>query len=431
MPAIQKQVQGFINDQGLDFSKLSFQDFSEAFHSEMRKGLAGEVSSLAMLPTYVNVDRPIPVGRSVLVIDAGGTNLRVGKVTFDELGQDHIEDFRQYPMPGTHGLLSAEVFFSLFGEYLSPVLDNSPEIDSIGFCFSYPTTMLPNRDGVLIRWTKEVQAPEVVGQAIGKGILAHIKDGQRKRVVLLNDTVAALLAGKAQGELHRCSQYAGFILGTGTNLAIVQPNAAILKCSEGETQGQQAINLESGNFNRFFQGLADRRFDASTKNPGQYIFEKMVSGAYLGPLFSSLLKVAAQEKLLSSALAQRLAEGMALTSLDLNHLLRNPFQKGPLSAGSEGDLEVCVRIGQHLVDRAARLCAFKIAAGVLFMGGGRDILHPVCLNIDGSTVHKMVGFYGAMASQLEALLKPEGVHFILVHKDNAPVLGAAIAALTN
>ena len=431
MPAIQKQVQRFLSDQGLDFSKLAFQDFSEAFQSEMRKGLAGEASSLAMLPTYVNLERSIPAGRAVMVIDAGGTNLRVCKVTFDELGQEHVEDFRQFPMPGTHGLLSADVFFSLFAQYLSSVSDNSPEIDSIGLCFSYPTTMLPNHDGILMGWSKEVQAPEVIGQAIGKGILAHVKDGQNKRVVLLNDTVATLLAGKAQGELHQCSQYAGFILGTGTNLAIVQPNSAILKCFDEKALGQQAINIESGNFNRLFQGVADSRFDASTKNPGQYVFEKMASGAYLGPLFSSILKAAAQENLLSATLAQRLVEGQTLTSLDLNNLLRNPFQKGPLSVGSEGDLEVCVRIGQHLVDRAAHLCAFKIASGLLFMGGGRNILHPICLNIDGSTVHKMYSYYRTMATRLEALLKPEGVHVLLVQKDNAPVLGAAIAALTN
>ena len=431
MPSIQEQVQQFIASQGLDFTELSFEKFLEDFQGEMQKGLSGETCSLAMLPTYVNVDCPIPAERPVLVIDAGGTNLRVCKITFNELGQERIEDFSQYPMPGTHGLLSAEVFFSLFGEYVSPILDKNPGIDSIGFCFSYPTTILPNRDGVLLRWTKEVQAPEVVGKAIGQGVLGHIKDGYRKKVVILNDTVATLLAGKAQGDVHQCSQYAGFILGTGTNLAIVQPNSAISKLKMESTQGKQAINLESGNFNLLPKGLADTAFDNTTKNPGQYTFEKKVSGAYLGPLFFSVLKTAARENLFSPAAQPILNALKTLSSLELNNFIANPYSKGPLRGLSERDLELGLRFGQHLVQRAAHFCAYKIAAGVLFMGEGKNILHPVCINIDGSTVHKMFGFYGALSSGLEKLLHPRGVHFILVHKENAPLLGAAIAALTN
>jgi hexokinase len=431
MTSIQAKTQQFILDQGLGYAHIIAGEFFLAFQNEMRKGLKGEASCLAMLPTYVNVDRHIPPHRPVLVIDAGGTNLRVCKVSFDALGKETIEDFRQYPMPGTHGLLNRDVFFSLFGEYVSPIFDKNPEIDSIGFCFSYPTEILPNRDGVLLRWSKEVQAPEVVGQAIGRGVLDHVKDGHNKRVVILNDTVAALLAGKAQGEIHQCSQYAGFILGTGTNLAIVQPNSSISKINPAIGDGQQAINIESGNFNGFHIGKADQDFDASTKNPGQYGFEKMVSGAYLGPLFLSILKTSATEKMIGTAARDRFLNLKTLSSLELNQLLSNPFQAEVFKGILQEDLEFCVRIGSHLVQRASWLCALKIAAGVLFMGGGKNILHPISINIDGSTVHKMYGFYTSMASHLEKLLQPEGVHFMLVHKDNAPVLGAAIAALTN
>ena len=47
-----------------------------AFISEMEKGLAGEPSSLAMIPTYVGVNGKVPPGAKAAVLDAGGTNFR-------------------------------------------------------------------------------------------------------------------------------------------------------------------------------------------------------------------------------------------------------------------------------------------------------------------------------------------------------------------
>lgn len=69
----------------------------------------------------------------------------------------------------------------------------------IGFCFSYPTEMLPTGDGKLITFTKEVKAPEVEGAVIGENLkMALVRAGfnAEKEIVILNDTVAALLASK-------------------------------------------------------------------------------------------------------------------------------------------------------------------------------------------------------------------------------------------
>ena len=52
------------------------QDLISKFLSEMEKGLAGEESSLRMIPTYVGVDGKIPQGAKAAVLDAGGTNFR-------------------------------------------------------------------------------------------------------------------------------------------------------------------------------------------------------------------------------------------------------------------------------------------------------------------------------------------------------------------
>ena len=83
-------------------------------------------------------------------------------------------------------------------------------------------------DGRLLKWTKEMKAPEVIGRFIGKGLLEALgRGGAGKSVVLLNDTVATLLAGKA-ADKKRYGSYVGFILGTGTNIAYLEKNENIL-----------------------------------------------------------------------------------------------------------------------------------------------------------------------------------------------------------
>jgi hexokinase len=56
----------------------------------------------------------------------------------------------------------------------------------------------PDADGILLSFSKEVDAPDVVGKAIGKGLRDALSakgckyDGP---IVMLNDTVATLLSG--------------------------------------------------------------------------------------------------------------------------------------------------------------------------------------------------------------------------------------------
>ena len=102
------------------------------------------------------------------MLDAGGTNLRVAVIWFDRAGKARVEDFHKYKMPGADGAtLSAKEFFDTFAGFLEPVCQRS---DAVGFCFSYPTEIYPDLDGRLLRWSKQIDAPEVVGRRVGSGI---------------------------------------------------------------------------------------------------------------------------------------------------------------------------------------------------------------------------------------------------------------------
>ena len=70
------EANGFVSQQ-LDRSALV-----ATFLKEMEAGLKGEPSSLAMIPTYVSPSGDLKRDTPVAVLDAGGTNLRAGTVSF-------------------------------------------------------------------------------------------------------------------------------------------------------------------------------------------------------------------------------------------------------------------------------------------------------------------------------------------------------------
>jgi hexokinase len=400
------------------------------FLREMDRGLSGAGGSLAMIPSFISVDRPVPRDKPVVVMDAGGTNLRVAIVSFPASGAPVIRSFARHGMPGTAGEVGREEFFRQLAECLVPVADQA---EWIGCCFSYAVDMGPDGDGRLLTWTKEVRAPEVVGEYIGRHVLAALRArGFERKIILLNDTIATLLAGKTAGESRRYGSYVGFILGTGTNIAYVEANRNIRKRNDLDPAGSQAINVESGNFARRAQTDVDAAYDRTTSTPGRYMFEKMISGAYLGGLCLQTLKTAAQEGVFSPAAAERIEAQSALSTKEMDNFLGNPFAEGPLvnHPENDGDREIMCRIMAQVVERAAALTAVNLGAAIIKCGAGHDPLHPVCANVDGSTFYKTRGYKSLVEEHLRRLLRPRGIFCEMIHVEHSPVLGAAVAGLT-
>ena len=100
MMEIRDKVRQFLKDNGMYHEDIDMDACCDTFIQEMQAGLAGKGSSLAMIPTYIEVGKDIPAGKPVIVLDAGGTNFRVATVFFDESGKSVIENFVQKPMPG-------------------------------------------------------------------------------------------------------------------------------------------------------------------------------------------------------------------------------------------------------------------------------------------------------------------------------------------
>ncbi|MGO9309633.1 MAG: hexokinase, partial [Spirochaetia bacterium] len=265
--------------------RLDLPRYCRAYLEEMTRGLEGRPSTLPMIPTYVETAREVPRGERVIALDAGGTNFRAAVVSFDEVGTPVIEDLARHAMPGAEAEIDREEFFRALARLVVPL---ARQARAIGFCFSYAVKMQADKDGRLLYFTKEIKARRVEGELIGRGLadaLGALGAPAPSRIVLLNDTVATLLAGRNAQPGRRFDDFVGIVCGTGINAAYVEANRLVGKVPGLDPSGSQIVNTESGSFGRGAYGPVDDEYDASTANPGKYRHEKTISGAYLGALY--------------------------------------------------------------------------------------------------------------------------------------------------
>jgi len=436
MNSDQREVEAFLTDTDMHPDSINFSAQVDSMLDEMKRGLAGEPSSLAMIPTYVEIDATIPFDQQAVVLDAGGTNLRVALVYFSPDGKSHITDYSKHPMPGTQGrVVSKADFFDTMATLVEPLLKRSSKI---GFCFSYPTEIFPDKDGKLIFWTKEVKAPEVVGCRIGSSLKKALSDrGTRlSDVVVLNDTVATTLSGKASKISREWGGYIGFILGTGLNTCYVESNSAIVKLPELNRARSQIINCESGNFRCRHRGRADEMLGELTSDPEGYWLEKMLSGRYFGELARQLILLGADGGLFSSSAVKALRAIGGISTKDADNYLHNPTNSdNPLAAAiKEHGAEDAARLWfliDSLLERSAKLTAANLASSVLKGRCGNGPLKPVCLSIDGTTFYRYYRYQYRVESWLRPFLSSQDKHYEIVQVADAPLIGAAVAALTN
>jgi hexokinase len=416
---------------------------------EMERGLRGQSSSLAMIPSYISPVTRVPPGKTVLALDAGGTNLRTALVRFDERGKAIAEGTEKAPMPGTRGPVKAEAFFDEIAALTAPLLEGAKDIEGIGFCFSYPMEMTKDADGILLAFSKEVDAPEVIGKSIGRGLREALARRQVKapdRIVLLNDTVATLLSGLAEippdgGLLQGEDRYhagggpvIGFILGTGFNTAY--PERSIPKIGFSSQTAPQIVVCESGNFAHRYMGALDKEYDETTKNPGVYTLEKASSGAYLGPLSFHILKQAIRDGLLRFKKSGEFLAWPTLQTKDLNAFMNAPLaMEGPIGVLFGPDERDALASFAYLVsivtERGALLSAAVVAAMVERVAAGYDPFVPVRIAVEGTTYMIYKGMRNALESYLHTMLfaeKPRS--YVISPVGQASLFGAAVAALS-
>ena len=170
----------------------------------------------------------------------------------------------------------------------------------LGFTFSFPVRQLGVKNGTLIRWTKGFDLPDAVGEDVCALLQSAIDklDLPVRVVALVNDTVGTLMA-RSYTSTGKKGSLIGAIYGTGTNGAYLEDLKKITKLesmegAEWDTNAtSMVINTEWAGFDNGLKVLPntiyDKEIDAGSVNPGFQMFEKRVSGMFLGEILRLVL----------------------------------------------------------------------------------------------------------------------------------------------
>ncbi|XP_057967363.1 hexokinase-1-like [Malania oleifera] len=441
---------------GTSIAKLK--QVADAMTVEMHAGLASEGGSkLKMLISYVD---NLPTGDEnglFYALDLGGTNFRVLRVQLG--GKDlHVvkQEFEEVSIPphlmvGTSDALfdyiaaALEKFVATEGEGLHVSPGKQREL---GFTFSFPVRQLSISSGTLIKWTKGFSIDDTVGQdVVGELTKAMERTGLDMRVTaLVNDTIGTL----AGGRYYSKDVIAAVILGTGTNAAYVERAHAIPKWHGPlPKSGEMVINMEWGNFRSSHLPLTeyDHALDAESLNPGEQIFEKIISGMYLGEIVRRVLyKMAEDAALFGDTVPPKLKIPFILrtphmsamhhdTSPDLRVVGSKLKDILEISNTSLKTRKVVVELCDVVASRGARLSAAGIY-GIL-KKLGRDTVkegekQKSVIALDGGLFEHYSKFSTGMESSLREMLG-EGVseNIIIEHSNDGSGIGAALLAASH
>uniref|UniRef100_A0A4W6EKP4 Hexokinase-2 n=1 Tax=Lates calcarifer TaxID=8187 RepID=A0A4W6EKP4_LATCA len=330
-----------------------------------------------MLPTFV---RSTPDGTEqgeFLSLDLGGSNFRVLLVRVMADGEQKVEMESQiYAIPEHLMRGSGSELFDHIADCLSNFLEKMGIKDKklpLGFTFSFPCQQTKLDESVLVSWTKGFKASGVEGQDVVSLLRKSIKkrgDFDIDIVAVVNDTVGTMMT--CGYDDHHCE--IGLIVGTGTNACYME-QMRNLELLDGD-EGRMCVNTEWGAFGddgalEDLRTDIDREIDAGSLNPGKQLFEKMISGMYMGELVRLILVRMAKEHLLfqGKTTAELLTTGICLLMDHENCLLD---KEGLTSAeqvlrglGLDPSVEDCIatqRVCQIVSTRAAHLCAATLAA---------------------------------------------------------------------
>ncbi len=416
------KVAQFMKAHGMDAERVDLNEYTKVFAESMRAGLHGDADAMPMIPTYLSSAGKLPRGGKAVVIDAGGTNFRTAVISFDTKGAV-IEQQNTLPMPGAQEPVTWDEFISKVADAVLPLM---AQAKNIGFCFSYPIEITPERDGRVLGLTKQVKIEDAVGKLLGADLkrALHERGCEAGKIVVLNDTPATLLAGKALTK-GAYGSHLGLVAGTGSNTCCELRCADIPKLGDN-MRGSMLINLESGSFSGFPRGDFDIAMDADLPDTGEYTAEKMISGRYLGQLCMYTLKGAAAEGLFSENASAIIGKMTEVVTPTIDKWGSGRFPKG----FSSEDRVNLVYIINELFERSARCIACKLCGILEVTGAGID--KRACIAVDGSlfTASKL------LRPELEKFMdiyagEIMGRCYEFVTYENMSLIGSAAAVLLN
>ncbi|KAK5783079.1 probable hexokinase-like 2 protein isoform X1 [Gossypium arboreum] len=281
---------------------------ANAMVSDMGASLSSSDEATSSLNMFVSYASPLPTG----INEKGmyyGVNLRQTKILMVcgrlQGKNQPISDLYvdEVPIPSTVMIGTSQELYDYIAAELVKFLSAHPEKDDeasandkkLGFTVSSGDDQSTAISGSNIKLKNFAADTTGVKDLITGMNRALEKHGLKLRVHALVDDIVGNLAG---GRYYDKDCVAAITLGMGTNAAYVDTTQSAPRWHDSlPKKGEIVVCMEWGNFNTCHLPITqyDTSLDAASSNPGHRIFEKMISGMYLGEIVRRVLVRMAQE----------------------------------------------------------------------------------------------------------------------------------------
>jgi len=439
-----RQIEDYCRDLVINNDHIS--KMEQRMRAAIEKGLGKSshpTSTVKCFPTYV---KELPSGCEAgkyLALDLGGTNFRVVVI---DIGENKFEmDSKVYGLSKELMEGSGESLFDYIADCLANFVASRGLADMtlpLGFTFSFPCRQKGLAKGDLIAWTKGFKCAGVEGQ----DVVALLQKAIRKRgdvkvdvAALLNDTTGCLMSCAWKNPNCRI----GLIIGTGTNACYLEEVDKVETVGEeGESVGpqQMIVNTEWGAFGDngeldYIVTKWDRHVDAASLNPGKQIFEKMISGMYMGEVVRQVLVDLVNEGLIFAGQDHEnlMKHGRFYTKY-VSEIESDPVGVFKLCREALADLglhdvtdEDCSAL-RYVCECVSRRAGFMVSAGISALLKKMDY-KDVVVAIDGSVFRFHPHFPNIMKSRIAQLMGIDYKFDLMLSTDGSGRGAALVAAV--
>ncbi|XP_077597356.1 hexokinase-2-like [Stigmatopora nigra] len=429
-PETLTKVKSYLNPFVLSLDVL--QKISTRLERELKRGLgkhSHHKAAVQMLPTFVTATPDGTEKGDFLALDLGGTNFRVLHVRVLEEEQKVVKmDGQICAIPKEMMEGPGEQLFDHIAACLGDFLKSQNLVGKVlplGFTFSFPCNQKEIDKSILIRWTKGFQCSGVEGQDVVKLLREAIHrrgDYEVGSVAMVNDTVGTMMSCGYRDQ----SCEIGMIIGTGTNACYMEEMKNVKRVESD--LGRMCINTEWGGFGdrgslADIQTEFDVQVDKMSVNPGVHIFEKMISGMYMGEIVRFLLvKMTNDGLLFKGRTTKTLLSPGGFQTKYISEIEEETLgmQKGETILSGMGlawdpvDVRVVRMVCDTVSSRSARLCAAALATVANRMRLSRGLQHlKTTVGVDGSVYRKHPNFSAELQATVRRLAPECDVTYLL------------------
>jgi len=328
-------------------------------------------------------------------------------------------------------------------DFIAAAVEELTKEGKLGFTFSFPLDQKHISSGILLKWTKNFDASNVVGHDVCELLNEQlVHRGMNIKVnALINDTVGTQLSGAYQSKGLPC--LIGLILGTGSNTCFWENSENVPKWNSNGAS-HVIINMESGNFgsrpDRKGVDLPMTEFDIALDdqsiNVGHQLMEKQVSGMYLGELCRLAIRKYMGQGAVFTEFASAFGVPYGFETADVSTLeednsenldkVQDILTKHGVTKSTKAERKFVQELGHAIGQRSAQLAAIQIAAILKHIK--KDDLE-VAAAIDGSVFQKFPQYPEMMKAALLKLMGHNKVHLQLAGEGSG--FGAALASFLN